>query len=235
MGQYYKPIILESDRKTPVNYAYTHNVGCGLKLMEHSYFDNPVVNSVINFIAKAGGANLVWAGDYADPEPGTENEEFRDGLNLYSMTEGLPEMEYDTDTPNVAYLINEDKKEFVNLYNLSNLVSPVHPLPLLTVEGNGRGGGDYCGLNSDLVGRWARDFIVVSPGSYEKRKELEANYTEITPDFVETREMVYSLNTIAQLIKRAVARGDEEMGDKYNIEDLQKKVAELKTLVDTLA
>lgn len=235
MGQYYKPIILESDRKTPVNYAYTHHLGCGLKLMEHSYFDNPVVNSVINFIAKAGGANLVWAGDYADPEPGTKNEEDPDGLNLYSLTEELLEMEYNTDSPNVAFLINEDKKEFVNLYKLTNLASPVHPLPLLTAEGNGRGGGDYCGLNSDLIGRWARDFIVVSPGSYEKRLELEANYTEITPDFVETRELFYSIDTIAKLIERAVARGDEEIRDKDNIEDLQEKVAELKTFVDTLA
>ena len=35
----------------------------------------------------------------------------------------------------------------------------LHPLSLLTAEGNGRGGGDYNGPNMDMVGTWARDVI----------------------------------------------------------------------------
>lgn len=43
----------------------------------------------------------------------------------------------------------------------------VHPLPLLTAEGNGRGGGDYHEQNPDieLVGTWARDSISKLIGS----------------------------------------------------------------------
>jgi hypothetical protein len=38
--------------------------------------------------------------------------------------------------------------------------SQIHPLPLLTCEGNGRGGGDYYGEDTNnLVGSWARNII----------------------------------------------------------------------------
>ena len=35
----------------------------------------------------------------------------------------------------------------------------IHPLPLLTAIGNGKGGGDYRGTCLDLVGHWACDKI----------------------------------------------------------------------------
>jgi hypothetical protein len=47
----------------------------------------------------------------------------------------------------------------------------IHPLPLLTCEGNGRGGGDYGGIDRYLVGLWARNRISVSndiPDGYEE-------------------------------------------------------------------
>jgi hypothetical protein len=47
----------------------------------------------------------------------------------------------------------------------------IHPLPLLTCEGNGRGGGDYGGNDQNLVGLWARNTISVSndiPDGYEE-------------------------------------------------------------------
>lgn len=39
----------------------------------------------------------------------------------------------------------------------------VHPLPLLTSLGNGKGGGDYHGLNMEWVGAWALHAIEVIP------------------------------------------------------------------------
>jgi hypothetical protein len=53
----------------------------------------------------------------------------------------------------------------------------IHPLPLLTCEGNGRGGGDFRGEH-DLIGSWARDVI-----SVEAVKPL--NYKEVVFDLVE--------------------------------------------------
>ena len=45
----------------------------------------------------------------------------------------------------------------------------IHPLPLLTSVGNGRGGGDYRGTLQDEVGTWAGDLIEtqdVKPNGY---------------------------------------------------------------------
>jgi hypothetical protein len=53
-----------------------------------------------------------------------------------------------------------------------------HPLPILTAEGNGRGGGDYRGADEDLVGTWARDVISVE-------MEAPADYTMLVYNFGE--------------------------------------------------
>jgi hypothetical protein len=37
----------------------------------------------------------------------------------------------------------------------------IHPLPLLTCEGNGLGGGDFRGNERGIVGTWARDLISI--------------------------------------------------------------------------
>jgi hypothetical protein len=54
----------------------------------------------------------------------------------------------------------------------------IHPLSLLTAEGNGRGGGDYRGAHEDLVGSWARDVISVE-------REAPAGFTELECEFSE--------------------------------------------------
>ena len=55
----------------------------------------------------------------------------------------------------------------------------LHPLALLTAEGNGRGGGDYEGTNMELIGSWSRDFISVSPN------KPTDDFVEIVPNFVD--------------------------------------------------
>jgi hypothetical protein len=52
-----------------------------------------------------------------------------------------------------TYIVNHTKKVYVKK------TDGLHPLSLLTAEGNGRGGGDYNGPNMDMVGTWARDVI----------------------------------------------------------------------------
>jgi hypothetical protein len=54
----------------------------------------------------------------------------------------------------------------------------IHPLPLLTAEGNGRGGGDYRGNYNNLCGIWSRDSISVANEVPEGYTALECNFRE---------------------------------------------------------
>ena len=76
------------------------------------------------------------------------------------------------------YIINLDKKEAVAMPELKEDELTIHPLPLLCASGNGRGGGDYNGINEDMVGKWAYDRIGMS-------NELPADIEEIKVIFKE--------------------------------------------------
>ena len=159
--------------------------------MEHSWVGNPFVNVVEKLIAEGGqwfGQRIVWAGDYADPEVD------EDGNVIMVMNDGKPHERnlYDIcDENNIKveqtklkmyrYVINETKKQFVDKTKIIDEDGwKIHPLPLLTCIGNGRGGGDYRGEdNNNVIGTWARDVITVS--TRKPKKE----YTEIVFDLVE--------------------------------------------------
>ena len=221
MGQYYKPIILDEKKVKPKFTAYTHDFGCGLKLMEHSWMKN----SFVGFIERQLINNpqpIVWAGDYADDEDltrvklnrtqlnniaadyGCSVDELKEkGLNLYDIANATAitltldkpvEDVYNHDFnlsvgKRFKYLVNHDKKEFVDKTKvpIDNDGWQIHPLPLLTCEGNDRGGGDYrinetvekkC--NTNLIGYWSRDNV-----SVESRKSDFKGYKEIIFDLVE--------------------------------------------------
>ena len=178
MGQYYKPINV--DKK---EHVYSHDYDSGLKLMEHSWKDNKFVAVVANLIAHGGawcGNRIVWAGDYARPEQGTDE-------NLFCLIEDKPEKIHAIGEPDpLRYLINLDTKEYVDI----DKVPPtegyggeewfIHPLPLLTAEGNGAGGGDFRGNDPNgLVGRWARAHLTIQADKPKK------DYTELVFDLVE--------------------------------------------------
>ena len=64
------------------------------------------------------------------------------------------------------YFVNHSKKQYLDMKRYTeqtNESDPIfrkyHPLPLLTAEGNGRGGGDYFGSEIEKVGIWARDVV----------------------------------------------------------------------------
>ena len=82
------------------------------------------------------------------------------------VTKIIPEL---STTKLFPYIVNHSKKQFIN--KNKDYYNVLHPLPLLTCEGNGRGRGDYKG-ESNLIGIWARDII-----SVEREKPTE--------DFVE--------------------------------------------------
>lgn len=180
MGQYYKPVILSDNKKTVEQFVYSHDYSNGLKLMEHSYLGNNFVQAFEQLI-QDNPKRVVWAGDYAD--------ECKDRkTNVYTRCKDSlivrPTLNEDFDTYEYAIIVNHTKKEFVNKHNVPKMSAEwadgmkIHPLPLLTCEGNGRGGGDFRGDEKDVVGSWARDVISVS-------KEIPSDYKELVFDLDE--------------------------------------------------
>ena len=60
----------------------------------------------------------------------------------------------------LRYVVNHTKRAYVDMSKLSTRDYALHPLPILTADGNGLGGGDYNG-SYDRVGEWARDVITM--------------------------------------------------------------------------
>jgi len=159
MGQYYLIVILgeKSDKsnKSDKEYIRTYLDPTmyinGMKLTEHSYIGNNFMKIVENLIGPLGmfhKSRIVWAGDYADAEPNSHS-------NLNGMCRTNTPFVYNEPVVSYTYIVNHTKKVYIKKNARMNL----HPLPILTAEGNGRGGGDYEGQNMDLVGTWARDVI----------------------------------------------------------------------------
>lgn len=50
MGQYFRPILLAEDKKTPLFNIHTWDFQCGMKLTEHAYIGNPVLGAIEKII-----------------------------------------------------------------------------------------------------------------------------------------------------------------------------------------
>ncbi|GIV43867.1 MAG: hypothetical protein KatS3mg035_0990 [Bacteroidia bacterium] len=182
MGQYYKPVCLSDNKKNVIGFIYSHDLGEGLKLMEHSYIENKLMRCVEALLIPGGAWHkkpIVWAGDYAEPEEHT-------GENLYGMADGaqrdgegvsikfLPKPLSVAQSKLHRYIINHSKKEYVDKQDVPSYNGgwKIHPLSIMTAEGNGQGGGDFFGKDpKGLVGKWARDIISVEksvPSGYKK-------------------------------------------------------------------
>ena len=151
--------------------------------MEHSYVGNNFVSTFASQLINSP-KRVVWAGDYADAEKGTEGKGYEGrGENLYDFATDENKIKPKEVKPmydKYPYLVNHTKKEIVNINRMpKNDGWEIHPLPLLTCEGNGRGGGDYRGnIGAKFIGSWARDLI-----SLEAKKPK--GYKLIKPNFIE--------------------------------------------------
>jgi len=170
MGQYYKIIIL-GENKDFIRFFINISYGLGLKLTEHSYQNINFLNTIEYLLSSKGSfykSRIVWAGDYADSE---ENN----SKNLYHITDDESNKEYVLKFTKLEdehkYIVNHTKKQFID----KSKYKSIHPLPFITAEGNGRGGGDYYGTNEEFIGSWSRDII-----SMEK---------DIPDDFIEFEHM----------------------------------------------
>lgn len=179
MGQYFEAIILKprvENQPDEVLKSYCpHDFDNGAKLMESSWIGNNFDNFVETQLLM-NPQRVVWGGDYADEEPY--------GLTLHDIAYNgfrtIEGVEYTDGLLNDCYVVNHDKKEFYKRPEYNEKEWTVNPLPILTCEGNGRGGGDYFSEEcQDLVGVWARDTIELTPNHPTE------DYTEIFPHFVD--------------------------------------------------
>lgn len=165
MGQYYNIIIRNKDQKS--THAYDRTIDgeyTMAKLMEHSWYLNTMVNAIAEKLYH-NPANIAWVGDYATGEPGDREDLYKLAYPKDEKYEMLHSTEF---TLNGRYLVNHDKKLILDCWEYlrdcmihNNDGWTPHPLPLLTALGNGRGGGDYRGINEDKVGSWAWDLLEI--------------------------------------------------------------------------
>jgi hypothetical protein len=170
MGQYYNACMIDADGKI-LMWMHPYNYRNGAKLTEHSIVGNPFVNT-FEFALSPGQrfhkTRVVWAGDYADPEEGTDS-------NLHQMCDEYTMVVCKTkSTREFPFLVNHTKKLYVKCHKFLN--GQLHPLPILTAEGNGRGGGDYKS-DSPLVGSWARDILSIEKEAPEGFEDLPFTLT----------------------------------------------------------
>jgi len=194
MGQYYKPVSL--DKK---EYLYTHDfksrfergdgkvsyLGEGLKLMEHSYIGNKVMNVVERMITPTGNwykTKLVWAGDYADHEKGYKKtkEGYDVNINSIMKKEGKKVKPSSRKvSKKFRYLTNHIQKVVIDLSEIKEDSDgyKIHPLSLLVCEGNGRGGGDFHGEDS-RIGSWAREVISLEEKVLPRFELIDGQFQE---------------------------------------------------------
>jgi len=183
MGQYFKACFINAKKDKVKEYFESWDTNDGSKLMEHSYVRNHFVMNVTYKMINSP-KRLVWAGDYGDEVVGEDNyymlcdkaEESQNDIEMNVIEQALNE--------NTIY-INHDKKEWFDLKkqtipDMKGWNGVAHPLPILTADGNGRGGGDYDGAHMELVGTWKGDLIEVSDTIPENYKEIEPWFTEMS-------------------------------------------------------
>lgn len=181
MGQYYSASILAKNKKTVEKFVSPYNYGNGAKLTEHSWIGNNFVLAFESLIYK-NPQHVVWAGDYADNCKSRKTNLYK---RCIDKKEVKPTAHLKADE--VRFIVNHTKKQFVDTFNVLKITASwvgdrdyrIHPLPLLTCEGNGRGGGDFKGDdNHKIVGSWARNLISVEP-------DIPKDYVELVFDLIE--------------------------------------------------
>jgi len=183
MGQYYHPTLLEKNQKTVLSWFFAHEYLEGLTLIETCYLKNHFVGAVESMLLNQPH-HVVWAGDYADKCKGLEN-------NIYERcteeTKVNP-IDFPPTLVKEMFIVNHTTKQFIDKTKVPTFNGgwQFHPLPFMTCEGNGRGGGDFYGEDKDnIIGSWARHLISIeknAPG--DEYKEVAFNIVENVSNFL---------------------------------------------------
>lgn len=203
MGQYYNILTKRDNKYTLYSRSYRLTNGSTeyqfAKLTEHSWINNTTMSCFSNLILRKP-TKVAWVGDYSDQY---EEDEMVNNLDHDQMKE-LHDLVWNDEVREkilpfrpllVKYLllVNWDKKQYVDMYEYIEKSTVkegyfagwcLHPLSLLTALGNGFGGGDYHGINEDLVGNWC--FDTLSFESYDIKEKLDNEcYVKLDIEFME--------------------------------------------------
>lgn len=180
MGQYYK-IALKSDSDNKIRFNNRKVEGIDYtmaKLMEHSYFGVPLMDSVAK-VLEDSPTKLIWVGDYAKDEEikqiTTDEVGYDDVWKTNHDDDVLDNVKFDY---NGKFLVNYDKKLWVSLDRCMSSKDEINPISILTCIGNGRGGGDYHGSFMEYVGTWGWDKIGITSSVPECFTELQVTFKE---------------------------------------------------------
>lgn len=184
MGQYFVPVLGKNriEKESDIlGFFYTHDYDCGLKLMEHSWINNEMMNAVTYFLENNGPCHIVWAGDYADKTfkiNGKYTTLYKFRFKKEESSKILISVPENYILP--KYLVNYDKNEFVDIEKCPKdyYKRQVHPLPVLTANSNGKDAGDYWDKNDPLVGSWCNDLIGFEREKPENLEEIQPNFTD---------------------------------------------------------
>ena len=191
MGQYYFPILGNKDGLNckvfdrSVDGEYTL-----AKLLEHSWWQNPFVNSFAKRLYNKKG-RVCWVGDYANYD-----EDFNFAINTALHTPNYEEVWGDTVklhksqsidfTLDDKFLVNFDTKQYIDLneYKAASVDKDgwsIHPLPLLTAVGNDRGFGDFheSNIGYESVGIWAWNLISIKDKVPKGFKKISIVFKEL--------------------------------------------------------
>ncbi|MEV0766141.1 hypothetical protein [Nocardia sp. NPDC050435] len=170
MDQFYRAVLLadNSDNSDTISsYLDPRGFDNEPQLLEHSWVGFRFVVAVEQLLRNP--VRVVWAGTLADAEP-----EAQDRRNLYARAAGATHAILGPPEHRGRYVINHDRRLFVDKdrSRYSDHGRPLHPLPLLTAEGYGRGTGEnHPHLEPSIVGSWARQRISVqdtAPTDYRR-------------------------------------------------------------------
>ena len=185
MGQYYTAILFDEQNQPSTCSPYDFDNGS--KLMEHSYIANNFVNAVLAEIQDAPH-RVYWLGDYAEDKHFRNQEFVLTSKRFGELTKNesiriQPTPANQTWIYDGFYAINLDKREYVKFENNNPHEYQINPLPLLTAVGNGEGGGDYAGVNEDVVGIWAGNYIYITK-QLPIDKEFEEEFQDKTKEYL---------------------------------------------------
>lgn len=189
MGQYFQATLKDSSGNftTFSSHDYDHN---GSKLTEHSYINILYVIAIVKQLY-CNPQQVAWVGDYA------EKDDLKTSVSIKEVQTFINHRMNDDSTIDVIpsplesdsrlVLVNHTKKEYIWIQdffvnNIDEDGRAMHPLPLLTAIGNGKGGGDYHGINEDQIGRWCCDTLEYMDYTSYRNKNIEKEYKDMSND-----------------------------------------------------
>lgn len=170
MEQYFRAVLRKDHLINWRRYS-TEEVKCYPQMKDQAFMDCRYT-ALIKGLLFQTPAHVLWAGSLADPEPDKERNMY-EGARAKRLRP-LQSIPYTRDVfSRMHYLVNHTKKQFLDYAAVlkDSSGNRLDPLPILTAEGNGRGQGDYYGLNRELAGTWARDIISIEetiPEGYDE-------------------------------------------------------------------